>query len=108
MKNHAEKVTELDFVSLDQPERDRLEVEYKAELENISDTTSIEANKLKLAIYANLLDVDSTADRINEKAWILENTQATQILVNAILGRQELIEDGIYGPATMRCVQDIF
>lgn len=105
---HAQEVTRIDFVALPQPERDRLEEEYKAEWDEINDTTSIEGNKLKLAIYANLLDPNNNADRIDESAWILSNTTQAQILINTILGRPELVEDGIYGEATMWCVRDVF
>lgn len=107
MRTHAREVVRKDFVAMPQPERDKLEVEYKSEWMSISDNASIEANKLRLAIYANLLDVDLVATRIDESAWILGNIEATQILINTIQPGA-LVEDGDFGPATQRCVQKLF
>jgi len=119
MRTHAQEVVRKDFISLSNPERDKLEEEYKNEWESINDTASIEANKLRLVIYANILDSDHEATRIDEKNWILSNMRATQILINAIQPWALFVrdkdgnvisewDDNIFGPRTQRCIKDIF
>jgi len=104
-RSAAENVNRPTIDAFDAEQVKILETKYQHQT-NVTRHTAQYLNNFRLSLY--IIELGDQIDLNEYEKWILQNTLAVQVLINTILGRQELVEDGIYGPATMRCVRDIF
>jgi hypothetical protein len=81
MRSSADQVVNSQIENLTPQEQQALQDRFGPQFDVVRARTAEAKNRLKLTMYADLLESQSNIDY---ESWILKNVEATQVLINFI------------------------
>lgn len=115
---HAETVSQTNISTLTPQEKQDFENQYGQNIDALRSASQQDRNRLKLTIYANMLNPSLSGSPVNYINWIKDNVIEAQILINTMQpgalawtdanGNPTSGEDNAFGPRTQRCIKALF